>query len=344
MIPQQNQNMPYMMGQMGMGVGPGQNVRYPGHMGPGNRMGVRPPQGFQQIPPSGPMMRQQVGPMGGPPPDLQQQQRMRFPSGGMGNMMGVPPKQVSMSHTSPQPQGGGSGPPMWNPGPGGHPMHGNVPMGSGSPHPHSPMQPTAIGSPRPQGDPNHGSPMMPQSIRSQTPGGGGMPNQIPLPNNPAAMSQMRMPGSQVQMGSVNPRMPMLPQQQQQSQQPQLQQSSPQHQHQNHQPSPMSHPHHSPMNVNHHSPMNPQMMGGPNSFVPSPMNPSSGVPQQRSGTPASAGGPKRTSTPSDEFNLDFLDNISPSSGNGSANGPSQGNPGQKRGQLSRSNDELLNLFN
>ena len=43
--------------------------------------------------------------------------------------------------------------------------------------------------------------MMPQSIRSQTPGGGGMPNQMnPLPNNPAAaMSQMRMSGSQGQV-------------------------------------------------------------------------------------------------------------------------------------------------
>ena len=61
--------------------------------------------------------------------------------------------------------------------------------------------------------------MMPGSIRSQTPGaGGGMPNQMnpsggmpnqmnpsggmpnqmnPLPNNPAAISQMRMSGSQV---------------------------------------------------------------------------------------------------------------------------------------------------
>lgn len=150
--------MPYMMGQMGMGVGPGQNVRYPGHMPPGApagaRMGgVRAPQGFQQIPPSGPMMRQQqvVG-MGGPPCDMQQQQRMRFPNGPMGNMMPGQPKQVSMSHPSPQSQqGGGAGPPMWNSGPGGHPMHGNVPMGSASPHPQSPMQPTAIGSPRPQG-------------------------------------------------------------------------------------------------------------------------------------------------------------------------------------------------
>ena len=209
--------MPYMMGQMGMNVGPGQNVRYPGQM-PGQRMGVQGirPQGFQQIPPSGPMMRQQqMGPMGLPPGDLQQQ-RMRFPQAGMGNMMGGspmggspmggspmgghpmggpnmagpnmggpnmggpnmsgpsmggpsmggpnvggPPKQVSMSHPSPQPpQGGGAGPPMWNSGPGGHPgvhpgghpiHHGNVPMGSGSPHPHSPMQPTAIASPRPPG-------------------------------------------------------------------------------------------------------------------------------------------------------------------------------------------------
>jgi hypothetical protein len=145
-----------MMGQMGMNVGPGQNVRYPGHMA-GNRMGVRP-QGFQQIPPSGPMMRQQqVGPMGLPPGDLQQQ-RMRFPQAGMGGMMGGPPKQVPMSHPSPQTPGAG-GPPMWNTGPGGHPgghpiHHGNVPMGSGSPHPHSPMQPTAIASPRPPGE-NH---------------------------------------------------------------------------------------------------------------------------------------------------------------------------------------------
>lgn len=148
--------MPYnMMGQMGMNP-VGQNVRYPGHMPTQNRMGVRP-QSFQQIPPSGPMMRQQqVGPpMGMPPADLQQQQqRMRFPQAGMGGMMGGPQKPVSMSHPSPQPpQGGGAGPPMWNAGPGGHPMHhGNVPMGSGSPHPHSPMQPTAIASPRPPGN------------------------------------------------------------------------------------------------------------------------------------------------------------------------------------------------
>ena len=146
-----------MMGQMGMNT-VNQNVRYPGHMPTGNRMGVRP-QNFQQIPPSGPMMRQQVGPgMGMPPgPDMQQQQqqRMRFPQAGPGmpGMMGGPQKPVSMSHPSPQPpQGGGGGPPMWNAGPGGHPMHhGNVPMGSGSPHPHSPMQPTAIASPRPPG-------------------------------------------------------------------------------------------------------------------------------------------------------------------------------------------------
>ncbi len=45
--------------------------------------------------------------------------------------------------------------------------------------------------------------MMPQSIRSQTPGGGGMPNQMnPLPNNPAAMSQMRMSGSQGQVRKI----------------------------------------------------------------------------------------------------------------------------------------------
>ena len=54
------------------------------------------------------------------------------------------------------------------------------------------------------GDQNHGSPMMPQSIRSQTPGGGGMPNQMnPLPNNPAAMSQMRMSGSQGQVMRIS---------------------------------------------------------------------------------------------------------------------------------------------
>ena len=46
--------MPYMMGQMGMGPGPGpgNNMRMPG---PGRNTGM------QQIPPSGPMMRHQVG-------------------------------------------------------------------------------------------------------------------------------------------------------------------------------------------------------------------------------------------------------------------------------------------
>lgn len=149
------------------------------------------------------------------------------------------------------------------------------------------------------------------------------------------------------MGPVNSRMPMIPQQQQT--QPQLQQSSPQHQQQpQHQPSPMSHPHHSPMNVNHHSPMNPQMMGGgPNSFVPSPMNQSAAGPQVRSGTPASSGGPKRTSTPSEDFNLDFLD--SPASGNSTVNGPLGGNNNSngsqsRGGSHSRGNDELIHLFN
>jgi hypothetical protein len=132
---------------------------------------------------------------------------------------------------------------------------------------------------------------------------------------------------------MNPRIPMLPHQQQ-SQPSQLQQSSPQHQQHQAMPSPMSHHHNSPMNVNHHSPMNPQMMGGQNAFVQSPMNSNSGMPPQqaRSGTPG-GNGPKRTSTPSAsnaEFDLDFLDNISPQSNNGSANGMSVGNNGgQKR---------------
>jgi hypothetical protein len=53
------------------------------------------------------------------------------------------------------------------------------------------------------GDQNLGSPMMPQSIRSQTPVQGGMPNPMhPLPNNPAGMSQIRMSGSQMQVGGL----------------------------------------------------------------------------------------------------------------------------------------------
>lgn len=149
---QQNQNAPYMMGQMGMNVGASQNVLYPGNVPQGAPAGpkmgrVRPSQGFQQIPPSGPMMRHQVVGMGGPPCDVQPQQMIRFPNGQM--MMPGQPKQVSMSH--PSPSQSQHGPAMWNSGPGGHPMHVNVPMGSASPHSQSPMQSTPMESPRPQG-------------------------------------------------------------------------------------------------------------------------------------------------------------------------------------------------
>jgi hypothetical protein len=189
------------------------NPQYPGNVLAGTQGGgkmgkARGPHRLQQVPPSGPMMRQQAAGMGGDP--QQQQQMIRFPNSPM--MMTGQAKQIAMSHPSPQAQ---QSPAMWNSGPGSHPMHGNAPMGSVSPHPQSPLQPTSMGSPRPQGKvfalgfplsalkkdpllgdyPNHVSPMMPQPMRSQTPVGG-MSNQL-QPNNHAMMSHMRMQGPQV---------------------------------------------------------------------------------------------------------------------------------------------------
>lgn len=138
--PFQNQNMPFMMNQMqNMGPAGMRMAMGPRGMGPGGP--VRGGQGFQQIPPSGPMMRQQQGaPMG---------ERMRFPMGQMGPMGpgNMPPgaKQVPMATASPNSQG------MWH-GPNGPSMPNHVPMGpgSGSPvlagSPHAQMQ---AGSPRP---------------------------------------------------------------------------------------------------------------------------------------------------------------------------------------------------
>merc|ERR1719412_2929052 len=88
MMGNQGQNMPFMMGNMGPG---GPNMRFPANMG-GPRMGGPRSQGFQQIPPSGPMMRHQQGQMGGGPGPINSstgvvggpndQMRMRFPGNG----------------------------------------------------------------------------------------------------------------------------------------------------------------------------------------------------------------------------------------------------------------------
>jgi len=79
-----------------------------------------------------------------------------------------------------------------------------------------------------------------------------------------------------------------------------------------------------------------------------MNPNQGMnnPQQsRSGTPG--GGPKRTSTPSAssaDFDLDFLDNISPSSSGGGGGGAANGmNAGQKRLQQQQQPQDILNYL-
>ena len=151
--------MNYMMNQMGHNMGPGPpgppgGMRFggpgPGQMTngpPGPRMGPRG-QGFQSIPPSGPMMRQQVAPpnmgMGNGPGDM----RMRLPPnammGGPGGGPGMPngPQKVPVSHPSPQHPAAGSPAGMWNN------------MGSGSPNPNGmPMQQQqSIGSPRTPGN------------------------------------------------------------------------------------------------------------------------------------------------------------------------------------------------
>ena len=201
-----------------------------GQMG-GPRMGPRGAQGFQQIPPSGPMMRQQqqhpqMGQMG--PTD---QQRMRFGPGGP-----MPPNFGQMKGQ--QPPGGPNGPPgMWhgnNAGPPGpNPMSANVQMSRVSPNnPIAQGQAMPTGSPLGQmqgspmnpgksqfgfiqalelqrlisvpGDQSHGSPMMPQNIRSQAPG---MPNAMSQrSNNGQPQGQGPPPGgggpmaSQVRMG------------------------------------------------------------------------------------------------------------------------------------------------
>ena len=134
--------MNYMMGQMGgpnpmgpggPGPGPGQpNMRFNPPMSGNPRMGGRG-QGFQSIPPSGPMMRQQHPAMGNG--DMQ---RMRFPPNA--NMMGGPggpngPQKVPVSHPSPQPHAGS-------------PWSNNM----GSPNPNGmQMQQQSVGSPRTPG-------------------------------------------------------------------------------------------------------------------------------------------------------------------------------------------------
>merc|ERR1719225_2414653 len=152
-----------------MGPGPPMGFTGPGggpQMANAPRMGPRG-QGFQSIPPSGPMMRQQAAPpnMMGNGPGPGDMQRMRLPPN---HMMGpgVPngPQKVPVSHPSPQHAAAGSPAGMW--------------MGSGSPNPNGmPMQQQqSIGSPRTPGDQNHGSPMMQQNMRSQTPGMNPVPN------------------------------------------------------------------------------------------------------------------------------------------------------------------------
>lgn len=135
----------FMMGQAG---GPGgqmpPNMRFP--MGPGGPRGMvgGPRGGFQQIPPSGPMMRQQ-----------QQRFAASQMGGGPGAKVGVP-----MSHPSPNGPphpgmwGGQGGPGVVPGGPGG-----NVPMSgvAGSPNPNMNV-PAMVGSPHGQ---MHGSPMNP---------------------------------------------------------------------------------------------------------------------------------------------------------------------------------------
>ena len=101
---------------------------------------------LQQIPPSGPMMRQQSAPpnmpMGGPG-DMQ---RMRYPSNmmGPGGPMNGPngPQKAPASHPSPQHAGSPVG--MWS----------NM-AGSGSPNPNLQMQQQSIGSPRTPGTSKH---------------------------------------------------------------------------------------------------------------------------------------------------------------------------------------------
>ena len=143
-----NMGGPNMGPNMGPGPpGPGPNMRFPTMNGPPRGMGPR--QGFQSIPPSGPMMRQQTAPMmGSGPGDMQ---RMRFPPNhpmmthgpgghGPGGPMNGPngPQKVPVSHPSPHNAGSPAG--MWNN------------MGSGSPNPNNmQIQQQSIGSPRTPG-------------------------------------------------------------------------------------------------------------------------------------------------------------------------------------------------
>lgn len=148
-------NPNYMMNQMAhnMGPGPPGAMRFGGPGGPpmgqpGPRMGPRG-QGFQSIPPSGPMMRQQAAPpnMMGNGPGPGDMQRMRLPPNHMMGPgvpgVGVPngPQKVPVSHPSPQHAAAGSPAGMW------------ANMGSGSPNPNGmPMQQQqSIGSPRTPG-------------------------------------------------------------------------------------------------------------------------------------------------------------------------------------------------
>jgi len=305
-----------MMNQMGHG--PPGGMRFGGPQGPPNMgngprgMGPRG-QGFQSIPPSGPMMRQQVAPvpnmMGNGPGDMQ---RMRLPPSHMMGPGGVPngPQKVPVSHPSPGQHGAAGSPAgMWSN------------MGSPNPNGMSMQQQQSIGSPRTPGDQNHGSPMMQNNMRSQTPG------MTSVPNNQQGMGQPRMVGPQGNMGpmnpNMNPRMSMMPPHgqmmhqmhpggpqgpngppggpptsQQQGQGPPSNsgpgQSSPSAGQARASPMHQSHP--SPMGVNHPSP---HMQGHPHMPSPGHMGHPGMGPQMTN--PAN-------STKNEDYNLDFLDSI------------------------------------
>merc|ERR1719433_502683 len=334
MMPHQvrNPSVPnYMMNQMGqhMGPGPPGAMRFGGPVGPNGPQMANAPrgmgprgQGFQSIPPSGPMMRQQAA---GPPnmmgngPGPGDMQRMRLPNHMMGPGVGGPipngPQKVPVSHPSPQ-HGPASGSPagMW------------ANMGSGSPNPNGMpiQQQQSIGSPRTPGDQNHGSPMMQQNMRSQTPG------MNPVPNSQQGMGQPRMVGPQGNMGPMNPRMSMMnPQHQNMMHQmhpgqqpgppppgqggPQGPGGNPPGQSSPARGSPMSHA--SPMGVNHGSP-HPHMqphMASPN--MQHMMN------QQQP--------PQQHPAKNDDYNLDFLDSIDSGAPN-SGDGPPGGAPSENSG--------------
>jgi len=362
MMNHQNQNMNYMMGpnmggpnmgpNMGPGPpGPGPNMRFPTMNGPPRGMGPR--QGFQSIPPSGPMMRQQTAPMmGSGPGDMQ---RMRFPPNhpmmthgpgghGPGGPMNGPngPQKVPVSHPSPHNAGSPAG--MWNN------------MGSGSPNPNNmQIQQQSIGSPRTPGDQNHGSPMMQQSMRSQTPGMTPVPNNQGMPGQPPRMGG----GPQGNMGPINPRMPMMnPQHQNMMHQmhpgQQPGQQGPGQQCQQGQSSParasphMSHA--SPMGGNHPSPHmqthmpSPNMMGGP---MGQQQQQQQQPPQQQQPNTNTNPANKNNSSSNDDYNLDFLDSIPNDENNDNAHPNATNNaggPSQSSSSQANSNaDDLMSLL-